>query len=853
MLILTALLLTGAVVAQTQVRSVASKPQTTESQFTVSQKANVPNSIVSASKSHISTSRAIVFKEGFESTTGNSLPAGWTKVLSAWVCVKNSDDNLPGVTSLSPAFAGERTMARSWQSANQDAWAFTPPIGLVGGSQYVIKFWYQAPGWPELGEFDNFEVKIGTAASAVGMTTTVFSHTNIMTDDWTQVSYNFTPATSGNYHLGFHNLNTAKEGIFVLIDEIEITGEALPGDCDPATNLTVEYDANCTKATLNWTMPTKKDEVTITQGGGPGTGVIGSSSGALSFGVYHRFTPADLAAVNNGVLNKIAFVAAMGTGQTAPMHTYTLRVYQGGTWSATSSERNPGTLVSEQLLNNADLDFEYGEDNIITLNTPVTIDASKELWVGYYCTPIGNQASYPALTDAGAPLKEGLGNVMNYQGWKTLKEILSNQNVNWYLYAKVSMGAPPPIDPVNIYRDGDLIKGNYTQSTYEDKTYNPLLEHTWEVKVICNTGGESYPVTKKKDPCKENNECLPVATFTVAPVNDGMELNWGYATKKAEITITQSYAPGTGVIGSSGSLSFGVYNRFRTEDLVAVNGGELNKFVFVPGMGDTQGGEPRHDYTIRIYQGGKWSATPAERSPGELIHSQLLNNDDLDFESGEDNVILLDKSITIDASKELWIGYWCKATSPGGYPALVDVGPRKAGLGDVMNLQGWTTLSDVIPGSTNWYMKGKVQYTPPKPTTVNIYRDGNKIKNEFEGTKYTDKTIALGVEYCYEVEVNCPNGLVSVMSEKKCDKKVGINEITKLFSIAPNPATNNVIITAGNSFHTVEVLNFLGQIVISQPVDNTTTTLDVSNLTNGVYFVRIISDTNASVQKFVKK
>jgi hypothetical protein len=70
----------------------------------------------------------------------------------------------------------------------------------------------------------------------------------------------------------------------------------------------------------------------------------------------------------------------------------------------------------------------------------------------------------------------------------------------------------------------------------------------------------------------------------------------------------------------------------------------------------------------------------------------------------------------------------------------------------------------------------------------------------------------------------------------------------------PNPAASgNITVTSGSSFHTIEMISFLGQTVLSQPNVGNTTTLDVSNLPSGVYFVRIISEQGTNVQKFVKQ
>ena len=73
------------------------------------------------------------------------------------------------------------------------------------------------------------------------------------------------------------------------------------------------------------------------------------------------------------------------------------------------------------------------------------------------------------------------------------------------------------------------------------------------------------------------------------------------------------------------------------------------------------------------------------------------------------------------------------------------------------------------------------------------------------------------------------------------------------FSIVPNPAQNDITIKAGVNFKTIEVINFLGQTVISQVNNAQEIKIDVSNLTNGVYFVRITSENGNCVKKFVKQ
>ena len=131
-----------------------------------------------------------------------------------------------------------------------------------------------------------------------------------------------------------------------------------------------------------------------------------------------------------------------------------------------------------------------------------------------------------------------------------------------------------------------------------------------------------------------------------------------------------------------------------------------------------------------------------------------------------------------------------------------------------------------------------------------ILRAGIKIAETTEltytdnGGPFTDNTVWVVRSVCKlstSTGVNISTACVGIRD----------NEIT--FSIAPNPATTEITIKAGNIFNTIEIVNFLGQKVISQNNSTDNVTIDVSQLNSGVYFVRIASENGVSVQKFVKK
>jgi len=141
---------------------------------------------------------------------------------------------------------------------------------------------------------------------------------------------------------------------------------------------------------------------------------------------------------------------------------------------------------------------------------------------------------------------------------------------------------------------------------------------------------------------------------------------------------------------------------------------------------------------------------------------------------------------------------------------------------------------------------------PEGATKFNIYRDGKLIEEEYEDTTFNYTDLEELLPHIWGITVVCEKEESEVVSEP-----LGVCESVKnhasTFSIIPNPATNKITISAINNLNTIEILGYLGQVVFLQTNAENTTTLDISNLTNGIYFVRIVSENGTSVKKFVKK
>ncbi len=88
-----------------------------------------------------------------------------------------------------------------------------------------------------------------------------------------------------------------------------------------------------------------------------------------------------------------------------------------------------------------------------------------------------------------------------------------------------------------------------------------------------------------------------------------------------------------------------------------------------------------------------------------------------------------------------------------------------------------------------------------------------------------------------------------------CNLITGTSDLeTSSFLIAPNPATNQVFINSEEAIQSIKVYNNTGQLVIEKPVVNTMSDkLDIAELVNGVYFIKLETAQNEFTQKLIKR
>ncbi len=153
----------------------------------------------------------------------------------------------------------------------------------------------------------------------------------------------------------------------------------------------------------------------------------------------------------------------------------------------------------------------------------------------------------------------------------------------------------------------------------------------------------------------------------------------------------------------------------------------------------------------------------------------------------------------------------------------------------------------------------------PRPSTPIITQNGNTLEsNSLSLNQWYLNGIAIpgaiNQNYNpiatgnYSVIVNGIGGCVSDASNVINFVLTGLNEFSnnKNIRIYPNPATNNLIIECQKQ-STIEILNTQAQLIESLTTTGNITSIDVSSYSNGMYCIRVKTENEIVMKKFVKE
>jgi len=522
---------------------------------------------------------------------------------------------------------------------------------------------------------------------------------NISGNETLTVTVNYAPTAAGEHAATL----VVTDNLARVAHNISLSGSAveLPNDHYPPSNLNL-INVVGMNVHLAWDAPTPPPSGEWITWCDPETigNAIGTNS-AAQFDVAHRYDATDLADLHGSTLTNVMFVPNEASC------TYTIKIWTG------TSNTAPTTLVHSQVVSNPVI----AAWNDIELTNPVAIPATGQLWIGY---GVDTTTGHPAGCDAG-PEVEGKGNMMNFGGWTTLTQITDpvlhyNWSIQGYVDYNRAIGSiskgiveaplPRPAGDLQVtgqirtvtrehtayklYRDGNLVSTIADPAALSHVDTVPTFGTYFYTLTAVYPGGESVPSNMLEVTIEELEGPQDLA-YTV-DVND-VTLTWTSPVPPVTgdwISWSNNEAALGNMVGTAGAATFDVAHRFDASDLTDYVGGTLVQMKFVPMYADAV-------YTAKIWTGGSTTA------PGTLVHSQVV-----DVTTENWNTVILSNPITITAGQQLWIGYGIN--TQGGYPAGCDDGPVVEGKGNLMNLGGWTTLTQITDPVLpyNWLIQGLI-------------------------------------------------------------------------------------------------------------------------------------------------
>ena len=137
------------------------------------------------------------------------------------------------------------------------------------------------------------------------------------------------------------------------------------------------------------------------------------------------------------------------------------------------------------------------------------------------------------------------------------------------------------------------------------------------------------------------------------------------------------------------------------------------------------------------------------------------------------------------------------------------------------------------------------------PVSYIVNRNGINIAELSELT-YVDENLAWETTYTYTVVAQYATGssLPVVVTAVTGVDAVDENEVA--FGIYPNPVENVMNINTNAASYEYQLINSIGQVVISGKAEGNTK-INVSEMNNGVYFLKVVANGNTSIEKVIIK
>ena len=101
-------------------------------------------------------------------------------------------------------------------------------------------------------------------------------------------------------------------------------------------------------------------------------------------------------------------------------------------------------------------------------------------------------------------------------------------------------------------------------------------------------------------------------------------------------------------------------------------------------------------------------------------------------------------------------------------------------------------------------------------------------------------------DYNFPIETNTTSTTFQTLSNEEFPTDYSV-------VIAPNPTKNSINVNCNSNIQSIQLFDVQGRVLMTQLANNSQSTVDVSNYTNGIYFVKVLTGEGNKVEKIIKE
>ncbi|MBR4913341.1 MAG: thiol protease/hemagglutinin PrtT [Bacteroidales bacterium] len=391
------------------------------------------------------------------------------------------------------------------------------------------------------------------------------------------LSTNITATVSGNFKISTDNVNfytsrmlgsnggtlyvryepTASSGTehgYVALvsgsvkDTIYLTGTLYDNTpyCLPPENLSISSQ-DLHNVSLQWNAPVLAEDPHTLSWSTNNVNLFWGSGYNYKISMLQRFSNEDLVPYHNQALTSIQFFAD------GDATSFTAVVYKGGNFNG---GYDPGTLVLSQSISMSSLTLDAW--NTVTLNTPIIIDATEELWFGICIEAPGGTYSVP----------------LNLQAMPTkgcIAGMHSGNNASWSeFYDNYSFCISGTVKNIQTLTNYTIFRDDTPLGTTTNTSFTDYLSttNTYVYKVTANWSNNCSASVQKS--------FTNVANITATPEALDFFGNHGFGTFVKTVFISGSGLPTTITATVTGNFHISVNGTsFSTSTSLPASGGTL--------------------------------------------------------------------------------------------------------------------------------------------------------------------------------------------------------------------------------------------------------------------------------------